>query len=159
MLFNVLETALSLLPAVVWEYRTLVGKQRDEFGNIVPQYSEWKRCRGMAQPVQASHSPNIGMYQAQKRYSFWGSVHLNGMDVQDFPDQIRFRGRNFNVEQDTDWTPYNGWHGCVAVEDKRERAENAANAGKPRIDDPDAQSAVTPPSKDQTVPTPVADWS
>ncbi len=130
-LFNVLESALTLLPTVTWKYRRYIGSTVNELGVKIPQYSDWKVCRGMAQPVQSTKDPNMGLDFAKKMYNFWGSVQLNGQDVQDIPDQIMFLNRIWIVESDTDWVVYNGWHSITAYEDKREREEWKKDAGLP----------------------------
>lgn len=118
---NLLEAALRLLPPVTYEFRTYTGDSISEVGFSVPQYTEWKTCRGMVQPVQSSEKQMFNLDMATRAINVWGSIDLNTVDVQDHPDQVRYQGRIFNCTQCTDWLGYNGWHCFMCVEDKRRR--------------------------------------
>lgn len=127
---NLLETALSLLPPVTYEYRKYEGDETSSVGFTIPRYSEWIACRGMVQPVQSSEKQMFNLDLATRCVNVWGSIDLNTVDVQDHPDQVRFQGRVFNCTQCTDWLGYNGWHCFLCVEDKRQR-ESTPTAVKP----------------------------
>lgn len=152
-LFNVLQSALTLLPPVTFQYRKFTGEfTKNELGVLVPKYTEWMTCRGMAQPVQSSKYQSMGLDFSKKYYSFWGSVVLHGMDVQEAPDQLRIGNRTFTVETDNDWVNYNGWHGVTAYEDKRERPARKADAGNPKV----PEQKELPPDSEEIGK--VADW-
>lgn len=134
---NLLEAALSLLPPVAFEYRIYTGEGLNDFGISVPQYSEWKTCWGMVQPVEASQYEAFNLDYSKRAINVWGSIDLNTLDVQDHPDQVRFQGRIFNTEQCTDWLGYNGWHCFVCTEDKRKRKSTpTAVVPNPEIEPP-----------------------
>jgi len=118
---NLLETALTLLPPVTYEYRTYTGDETSAVGFSVPKYTEWKTCKGMVNPVQSSEKQMFNLDMATRCINVWGSIDLNTVDVQDHPDQVRYQGRIFNCTQCTDWLGYNGWHCFVCTEDKRRR--------------------------------------
>lgn len=159
MLPNLLEMALSVLPKVRFEYRTYKGKTLDEKGIAHSTFSEWKTVWGMAQPVEATKYQDLGLDFGKHYYNFWASINVHGIDYQDVPDQIRLRGRTYNVERDTNWREYNGWHAITAYEDFREANDGRHVGTSPKVTDPGAQSEVIKPSQEQERLTPVADWS
>ena len=123
-MFNVLETALSLLPAVTFKYRTFLSSEVNELGVAVSKYSEWKTCRGMVQPVEESKYAAMGLTFGKRYITVWGSVVFNTLSVQENCDQVLYDGCVFNCERVTGWRNYNGWNTTVCCEDKRERGKN-----------------------------------
>ena len=71
---NLLELALSVLPAVNFYYRHYTGEQRNELGVKIPTYGEWLSCRGMVQPVQRSKYEDLGLDFAKNYINVWGTL-------------------------------------------------------------------------------------
>ena len=116
---NLLELALTVLPAVNFEHRYFLGETVNEIGVKVPSYSEWTACRGMVQPVQRSRYEELGLDFAKDYINVWGSIPLHSVGLQNQPDQLRWNGFLFTITAVNEWNQYNGWVNVTAAQDKR----------------------------------------
>lgn len=117
---NLLELALSVLPAVNFYYRHYAGEQRNELGVKIPTYGEWLACRGMVQPVQRSKYEDLGLDFAKNYVNVWGTLNLKTVGLQNQPDQILWNGCIWTITAVNEWAQYNNWVNVTAVQDKRE---------------------------------------
>ena len=83
---NLLEQALSVLPAVNYYYRHYEGETRNELGVKIPSYGPWQVCRGMVQPVQRSKYEDLGLDFAKNYINVWGTLNLKTVGLQNQPD-------------------------------------------------------------------------
>ena len=123
---NLLEQALRILPAVMFEHRYFLGELKNEIGIKVPTYSGWTQCRGMVQPVQRSKYEALGLDFAKDYINVWGSIPLHSVGLQNQPDQLRWNGFLFTITAVNEWNQYNGWVNVTAAQDKRESGLSGA---------------------------------
>ena len=116
---NLLEQALSVLPAVNYYYRHYEGETRNELGVKIPSYGPWQVCRGMVQPVQRSKYEDLGLDFAKNYINVWGTLNLKTVGLQNQPDQILWNGCLWNITAVNEWAQYNSWVNVTAVQDKR----------------------------------------
>lgn len=116
---NLLELALTVLPAVNFYYRHYEGETRNELGVKIPSYGQWQVCRGMVQPVQRSKYEDLGLDFAKNYINVWGTLNLKTVGLQNQPDQILWNGCLWNITAVNEWFQYNSWVNVTAVQDKR----------------------------------------
>ena len=116
---NLLELALTVLPAVNFYYRHYEGETRNELGVKIPSYGSWQVCRGMVQPVQRSKYEDLGLDFAKNYINVWGTLNLKTVGLQNQPDQILWNGCLWNITAVNEWYQYNDWVNVTAVQDKR----------------------------------------
>lgn len=115
---NILEAALSLVPAVVFRYRSFKSDAVDEYGQKRATYSAWVSCRGMVAPVQRSAYEDMGLDFTKNYINAWGSIPLYTVSDHNQPDQILWNGRLWNITAVNEWNQYNGWANVTAVQDR-----------------------------------------
>lgn len=115
---NILEAALSVLPAVSFRYRAFRKSEVDEFGQKRPEYGEWKVCRGMVQPVNRTAYEDMGLDFSKNYVNAWGSIPLETVSDETSPGQILYNGRLWNITAVNEWNQYNGWTNVTAVQDR-----------------------------------------
>ncbi len=124
---NILNVALNIIGTSKFEFRKFVGKSVDEFGIPHVEYGPWTAHRGSVQPgiVSSFGGKNISEKDYKEMGLDWTRSHitvwLSGVDVktvykQDAADQIRYRGRVYNLIQSADWIEENGWKRCYCME-------------------------------------------
>ena len=124
---NILNVALNIIGTSKFEFRKFVGKSVDEFGIPHVEYGPWTAHKGSVQPgiVSSFGGKNISEKDYKEMVLDWTRSHitiwLSGVDVktvykQDAADQIRYRGRVYNIIQSADWIEENGWKRCYCVE-------------------------------------------
>ena len=116
---NLLEQALSVLPAVNFYYRLYEGETRNELGVKIPSYGQWLSCRGMVQPVNRSKYEDLGLDFAKNYINVWGTLNLKTVGLQNQPDQILWNSCIWTITAVNEWFQYNNWVNVTAVQDKR----------------------------------------
>lgn len=129
-----LKRALKIVPNSDFEYRVLESVATNDIGNSIPVYSEWNSARGCVQPgltfsfnARGISEPSevmkkLGLDQAKNIMTVYAyGLNLRNVHDQDTPDQIRYKGRIFNIWSISNWYEYDGWKSLICVEDTRER--------------------------------------
>jgi hypothetical protein len=117
-MFNILNVALRLIPAVNFQYREYLGSELSAVGQDVPQYGEWQAVRGHAQPLKKNLYEKIGLQISDNAYNFFIPAHATGVSQKISPDQILFSGKTWDIVKTADWFSYDGWVAVVAIERK-----------------------------------------
>lgn len=129
-----LKRALKVVPNSDFEYRVLESVTTNDIGNSIPVYSEWYAAKGSVQPgltfsfnARGISEPSevmkkLGLDQAKNIMTVYAyGLNLRNVHDQDTPDQIRYKGRIFNIWSISNWYEYDGWKSLICVEDTRER--------------------------------------
>ena len=116
--FNLLNTALSVIPPVSFSYSRWIGKTTSEIGLEVPQYADPVEVEGHCQPTTNSMYASLGLDLEKNYKSFWIPSNVVSIDEQTNPDKITFGGSNWIVIKTVDWFSYDGWTEVIAVKEK-----------------------------------------
>lgn len=116
--FNLLNTALSIIPPVSFSYMKWLGKETNELGIEVPRYGEPIEVEGHCQPTTNSMYASLGLDLEKNYNSFWIPSNVVSLDEQTNPDKITFGGSNWIVIKTVDWFSYDGWTEVIAVKEK-----------------------------------------
>lgn len=116
--FNLLNTALSIIPPVSFSYMKWLGKETNELGIEVPRYGEPINVVGHSQPTNNYMYSTLGLDLDKNYRSFWIPNDVVSMDEQKNPDKIVYSGETWIVIKTNAWFDYDGWTEVVAVKEK-----------------------------------------
>lgn len=129
-----LRKALNIVPKDTFEFRVLIKNDTNDLGNSIAEYTTWEKRIGSIQPG-LTYSFNargvsefgtimqqIGLDQSKKSITVFAPNldKLRNVHDQDAPDQVRYRGKIYNIWSVSDWYEYDNWKYCFCVEDTRE---------------------------------------
>lgn len=113
---NLLATALTVICPQPFEYFRYRGKTTNAIGLDVHTFDDAVTLMGSIQDI------GTDVYQArgldfQKQYiEIWVTTDTNGFQRGQASDQIGFNGRRWQIIDDSNWFPIDGWDSFIAVE-------------------------------------------
>lgn len=115
---NLLRQALSIIPKSTFTLSRYSSETINSIGYAVNVFLSALPQSGIIQAVQNSEYQKLGLDFTQNYIEVWAETQINGIDKQAVADQIGYNGETFNVIKSNDWSTYNGWSSCIAVQDK-----------------------------------------
>ena len=108
------------------EYRLFSGRTISDVGTPVVSYLDWTATRASVHPgivssfggngISEKEYSDLGFTWARTNITIWlNDVGLRTSEDENAADQIRFRGKIYNVLQVEDWLEQNGWKRCYCV--------------------------------------------
>lgn len=129
-----LRRASRVIPTVMFEYRIFEGETTNSIGNSIASYGDWIEAKGHVQPgltfsfnARGVSNPSqimkeLGLDQSKEIVTVYAyGLNLKNVHEQNQPDQVRYRGKVYNIWSISDWYDYDGWKSLICVEDTRER--------------------------------------
>lgn len=115
---NILEMAFSLIPPEPIQYQKWLGKSVNSIGRTVATYGDIITTRASIQPVGASLMQQLGLSLSKNYYRINISADIVGVENQKVPDRMIFKGKNWLIDNQSDWYVFNGWVKLIVVEEK-----------------------------------------
>ena len=113
---NLLAQAFSILCTHQFKYFRYQGKTTNRYGIDVHEYEQPVVLRGSIQPVGQDIYHERGL-DFQKTYiEVWSQQDTNGFFRGRSSDQIEYDGRRFQLVDENNWHPIDGWDSFLAVE-------------------------------------------
>lgn len=117
---NIHKIASRMIPREWIEYRIAKESITDEYGVRRSTFGEWTRLFVHAQPgiissfggknLDEKDYKDMGLDFSHKFVTIWfDSADINTVYGGDSADQVKIRGKIFNVIQTADWIDFNGW--------------------------------------------------
>lgn len=131
---NILKTAMRTIGTERIEYRLYSGNTVNDAGVPSVSYSEWRPTRASVHPgivssfggkgISEKEYAELGFTWARTNITIWlNDVGLRTSENENAADQIRFRGKVYNVLQVENWLEQNGWKRCYCVMRRGEDGE------------------------------------
>lgn len=106
-MFNVLKSALNIIPKQTIYYRKFISRKPNEIGNMVNEYGDKKAIIGSIQPVERGLLYKLGIANTEDVYVCY--IHVNALGVAEIAsnDQIiSLKGEIYNVIDADVWYDY-----------------------------------------------------
>lgn len=123
---NILNSAIGAIGGGQIEYRLYSGHSISDVGVPSVSYTEWNSTRAFIHPgivssftgsgISEKEYKDLGFSWSRENITVWLSdVGLRTSENENAADQIRFRGKVYNVIQVENWIEQNGWKRCYCV--------------------------------------------
>jgi hypothetical protein len=117
--FNLLTTALRLIPPVQIEYQVYNGSQLNSFGIEVNSYSDSVIVKkAHIQPLKAEMYADYGLQPSQNVKVCYIPANVIGTLNKSSNDIIIYNNKRFNIVNTHEWFTYNGWNKLIIIEEK-----------------------------------------
>lgn len=106
-MFNVLKSALNIIPKQVVYYRKFISRQPNEIGNIVNTYGKKIAITGSIQHAERSLLYKMGIANTEDVYTVW--LHVNALGVSEIESNDQIIGSDgsvYNVIDADVWYDY-----------------------------------------------------
>jgi len=112
---NLLNRAANLIgyEGVNWHQST--GSTINNVLLNVPTYAAPVVIQAQVQPVPRSMFQTLGLDFAKSYIMLYTTTNLGDVERDATPDQIGWNGGLYNVLNNTEWFPVNGWNGTMCV--------------------------------------------
>lgn len=112
-MFNLLKSALNIIPKQTIYYRKFISRKPNELGNMVNTYGEKKAIIGSIQHAERSLLYKMGIANTEDVYTVWLHTNAQGISEIESNDQIiGHDGSIYNVIDTDVWAeyPYQDWN-------------------------------------------------
>lgn len=120
-MFNVLKSALNIIPKQTIYYRKFISRKANELGNMVNTYGEKKAITGSIQHAERSLLYKMGIANTEDVYTVWLHTNAKGVAEIESNDQIiGHDGAVYNVIDTDVWYdyPYQDWNKILVRKEK-----------------------------------------
>lgn len=119
-MWELLNRALSLIPAVTVEYRQYIGSSSNSFGVVVAEYGDPVTiANAHVQPVKSEMYPQLGLQLGKNLREVFIPANLNGMEeISVGGDILIFENKTWRIISDESWYSYDGWKVLTVIEEK-----------------------------------------
>ena len=135
-MWDLLGTALRLIPPVTVQYQKYIGETVNELGICVPQYADPVTVSNAHLQPSASSTgfggkfsgnnvmyDDIGLQLAHNFRMLYIPANIQGIEAQTTNDVILYGGKRWNIKSVSQWFDYDGWNKLIIVEDKKYGAD------------------------------------
>ena len=113
---NLLNLAFTIIkPTKVNLYR-FSSKLENEIGNVVNSYEPPESITTGVQTVPRSVYRQMGLDFNKRYIRLWSSENFEDLQRDRSGDQIGYKGRRYELMNEEDWTPIDGWNGILAID-------------------------------------------
>lgn len=116
---DVLSIAVNSIPREKIQYRKYIGENVNDNGIVSQNFTEWSDALAVVEPgIVSSFGGNninerdykeLGLDWSRNYVTIWGHLDLHTALINRAPDQVRIRGKIFNIIQTEDWIVFSGW--------------------------------------------------
>lgn len=115
MIYNVLAMAQTQIPTVDVMYYRFNDRSVDTIGIFTSTYEEPIAIKANVHPVPRSVYQEQGLDLNKEYIQIFTQVQINDLDRDASSDKLIYQGKNYQVYNEADWVPYNGWNYFKAV--------------------------------------------
>lgn len=106
-MFNLLKSALKIIPKQQVSYRNFISRSPNALGNMVNTYSEYKTVEGSIQPAGVTLLYKLGIADTGDLYTVYLRADVSGIDKLKSNDQIKdSQGNVYNIIRTDVWFDY-----------------------------------------------------
>ena len=113
---NLLSQAFTILCNTEYQYYQYRDKVTNRYGIDIIQYEPPVTLRGSIQPVGQDIYHERGLDFKKTYIEIWSEQDTNGFFRGRSSDQIEYNNRRFQLVDETNWHPIDGWDSFLAVE-------------------------------------------
>lgn len=112
---NLLDDALSLIDTTPLTYYQYLGRTTNAIGLDVASYAPGVPITASVQAVPRSHYQQMGLDYSKTYIMIWSSANLTDLGRGRAGDQVGFNGQRYELKDEADWTPIDGWNSVLAI--------------------------------------------
>ncbi len=116
---NLLKKAFRIIKQDVFAYRKFRGRTTNGIGIDVPEYEPDIDLKGSVQVIPRTLYQEIGLDWKKNYIMIYSSDVIEGVSRGTSGDRVVFNEKLFQVLNENDWTPVDGWNGVMCVEIKQ----------------------------------------
>lgn len=113
---NLLKKAFKVIKKVPFIYRQFKARETNSIGIDIPEFEIDVNLKGSIQPVPRRLYQQHGLDWKKSYITIYSSDTIEGVNRDTSGDRIVFDGKLFQVLDENDWTPIDGWNGVMCVE-------------------------------------------
>ena len=113
---NLLKKALKVIDQDTFIYRQFKDRTTNSIGIDVPEYEDDVELKGSLQAVPRRLYQQHGLDWKKNYITIYSSDTIEGVNRDTSGDRVVFDGKLFQVLDENDWTPIDGWNGVVCVQ-------------------------------------------
>ena len=113
---NLLKKAFKTISRDTFIYRQFYRRDTNSIGIDVPTYRPDVCLRGSIQAVPRRLYQQHGLDWKKNYITIYSSDTIEGVGRDTSGDRVVFDGKLFQVLDENDWTPVDGWNGVMCVE-------------------------------------------
>lgn len=112
---NLLQAALSVIPAQTVTWEPFVGRTTGPSGKFIDTFGPGVPVSGSWQAVDSQTIHQLGLDSRQVHKRLYTSNPIAGVNRGTAPDRIVAEGFYWEVRGDADWYELDGWKGIIAT--------------------------------------------
>lgn len=113
---NLLNQALTLIPKQSFTYFKYKSTTVNDYGVKQDVYETGIDFEGSVQAIDSKMYQEFGLDFAKKYIQIFSSLNIQNVEGQKTPDKIVWKGKEYLVENCSDWYMQDGWTNIIAVE-------------------------------------------
>lgn len=113
---NLLKKAFKVISKDTFIYRQFDSRDTNSIGIDVPAYKPDVTLKGSIQAVPRRLYQQHGLDWKKHYITIYSSDTIEGVNRDTSGDRVIFDGKLFQVLDETDWTPIDGWDGVMCIE-------------------------------------------
>ncbi len=113
---NLLKQAFKIIDKDTFIYRQFKSRTTNSIGIDVPEFEDDIELKGSVQAVPRKLYQEYGLDWKKKYITIYSSDTIEGVDRDTSGDRIIFNGKLFQVLDEINWIPIDGWNGVMCVE-------------------------------------------
>ncbi len=113
---NTLEDALTLIDSVEIQFFENTARNKNSIGLYVSTYAVSVPVQASVQAVKRSQYTNLGLDFNKHYIMLWSSHDFKDLARDRGADQIEFNNKRYELMNEDDWTPLDGWNSTLAIE-------------------------------------------
>lgn len=113
---NLLKKAFKVIKKDAFIYRQFKSRTTNSIGIDVPEFEPDVELKGSVQAVPRRLYQQNGLDYKKNYITIYSSDVIEGVNRDTSGDRIIFNGKLFQVLDENDWKPIDGWNGVMCVE-------------------------------------------
>ena len=113
---NLLKKAFKVINKDSFIYRQFKSRTTNSIGIDVPEFEPDVDLKGSIQAVPRRLYQLHGLDWKKNYITIYSSDTIEGVNRDTSGDRVVFDGKLFQVLDENDWTPIDGWNGVICVE-------------------------------------------
>jgi hypothetical protein len=113
---NLLKKAFKVISKDTFIYRQFKARTTNSIGIDIPEYEDDVELKGSIQAVPRRLYQQHGLDWKKNYITIYSSDTIEGVNRDTSGDRIVFDEKLFQVLDENDWTPIDGWNGVMCVQ-------------------------------------------
>lgn len=113
---NLLKKAFNVISKDTFIYRQFKSRTTNDIGIDVPAFENDIPLKGSIQAIPRRLYQQHGLDWKKKYITIYSSDSIEGVDRDTSGDRVVFNGKLYQVLDENEWTPIDGWNGVICVQ-------------------------------------------